>query len=98
MNMLGQVTDPAAQRNGRAGPRRVAILTHTGRPAAVSAANRLVEGLHQAGQTLVIVTHDARVAATADRMFAMRDGALVDETRLSGGTTGMLGGLVGLEG
>jgi NAD+ kinase len=49
MNMLGQVTDPAAQRNGRAAPRRVAILTHTGRPAAVSAANRLVEGLHQAG-------------------------------------------------
>jgi len=59
---------------------------------------QLFEGLHQSGQTLVIVTHDARVAATADRMFAMRDGALVDETRLSGGTTGMLGGLVGLEG
>jgi NAD+ kinase len=49
MNMLGQVTDPVAQRNGRAGPRRVAVLTHTGRPAAVSAANRLVEGLHRAG-------------------------------------------------
>ncbi len=59
---------------------------------------QLFEGLHHAGQTLVIVTHDARVAATADRMFAMRDGALVDETRLSGGTTGMLAGLVGLEG
>ena len=59
---------------------------------------QLFEGLHQSGQTLVIVTHDARVAATADRMFAMRDGSLVDETRLSGGTTGMLGGLVGLEG
>jgi ABC-type lipoprotein export system ATPase subunit len=59
---------------------------------------QLFEGLHQMGQTLVIVTHDARVAATADRMFAMRDGALVDETRLSGGSTGMLSGLVGLEG
>ena len=59
---------------------------------------QLFESLHESGQTLVIVTHDARVAATADRMFAMRDGALVDETRLSGGTTGMLGGLVGLEG
>ena len=58
---------------------------------------QLFEGLHQAGQTLVIVTHDGRVAATADRMFAMRDGALVDETRLSGGTTAHLGGLVGLE-
>ena len=63
---------------------------------------QLFEGLHLAGQTLVIVTHDARVAATADRMFAMRDGALVDETRLerrhhrnawrarrAGGLTGM---------
>lgn len=59
---------------------------------------RLLEQLHEAGQTLVIVTHDARIAATADRMFSMRDGALVDETRLTGGTTGQLGALVGLEG
>jgi putative ABC transport system ATP-binding protein len=27
----------------------------------------------------------------------MRDGAFVDETRLSGGTTGQLGALIGLE-
>jgi ABC-type lipoprotein export system ATPase subunit len=58
---------------------------------------RLFESLHESGQTLVIVTHDARIAATADRMFSMRDGALVDETRLTGGTTGQLGALVGLE-
>ena len=58
---------------------------------------RLFEELHQYGQTLVIVTHDARIAATADRMFSMRDGAFVDETRLTGGTTGKLGALVGLE-
>ncbi|WP_328822481.1 ABC transporter ATP-binding protein [Micromonospora rubida] len=58
---------------------------------------RLFEELHEYGQTLVIVTHDARIAATADRMFSMRDGALVDETRLTGGTTGKLGALVGLE-
>ncbi|HYN97596.1 MAG TPA: ABC transporter ATP-binding protein [Pilimelia sp.] len=57
---------------------------------------QLFEDLHESGQTLVIVTHDARVAATADRMFSMRDGALVDETRLTGGTTGRLGTLVGL--
>jgi putative ABC transport system permease protein len=43
---------------------------------------RLFEELHQAGQTLVIVTHDARIAATADRLISMRDGAFVDETRL----------------
>ena len=59
---------------------------------------RLFENLREAGQTLVIVTHDERIAATADRLISMRDGALVDETRLSGGTTGQLGALVGLEG
>jgi ABC-type lipoprotein export system ATPase subunit len=58
---------------------------------------RLFESLHGHGQTLVIVTHDARVAATADRLVTMRDGAFVDETRLTGGTTGALGALVGLE-
>jgi len=58
---------------------------------------QLFESLHESGQTLVVVTHDARIAATADRMISMRDGAFVDETRLSGGTTGRLGALVGLE-
>ena len=58
---------------------------------------RLFDSLHEAGQTLVVVTHDARIAATADRMIAMRDGAFVDETRLTGGTTGRLGVLAGLE-
>jgi len=41
--------------------------------------------LRRAGQTLVIVTHDERVAATADRIVSMRDGALADETRLTSG-------------
>jgi ABC-type lipoprotein export system ATPase subunit len=59
---------------------------------------RLFESLHEAGQTLVIVTHDERIAATADRLISMRDGAFVDETRLTGGTTGQLASLVGLEG
>jgi ABC-type lipoprotein export system ATPase subunit len=59
---------------------------------------RLFDGLHEAGQTLVIVTHDERIAATADRLISMRDGAFVDETRLTGGTTGQLGALAGLEG
>ena len=36
---------------------------------------RLFEDLHTAGQTLVIVTHDSRIAATADRLISMRDGA-----------------------
>jgi putative ABC transport system ATP-binding protein len=59
---------------------------------------RLFESLREAGQTLVVVTHDERIAATADRLISMRDGAFVDETRLTGGTTGQLGALVGLEG
>jgi ABC-type lipoprotein export system ATPase subunit len=59
---------------------------------------RLFDSLHKAGQTLVIVTHDARISATADRLISMRDGAFVDETRLAGGTTGHLGSLAGLEG
>jgi putative ABC transport system ATP-binding protein len=59
---------------------------------------RLFETLHEAGQTLVVVTHDERIAATADRLISMRDGAFVDETRLTGGTTRNLGALVGLEG
>jgi putative ABC transport system ATP-binding protein len=58
---------------------------------------RLFERLHGAGLTLIIVTHDERVAATADRLVSMRDGALIDETRLTGGTSGNLGTLLGLE-
>jgi putative ABC transport system ATP-binding protein len=44
---------------------------------------RLFEELRAAGQTLVIVTHDARIAAVADRVIAMRDGAFADDTRLA---------------
>jgi len=43
---------------------------------------RLFAQLRSGGQTLVLVTHDSRVAATADRLLTMRDGAIVDETRL----------------
>jgi putative ABC transport system ATP-binding protein len=37
------------------------------------------------GQTLFVVTHDARVAAAADRVLSMRDGMLVDEADLEVG-------------
>jgi putative ABC transport system ATP-binding protein len=59
---------------------------------------RLFDALHTSGLTLVIVTHDERVAATADRLISMRDGAFVDDTRLSGGTAGNLSRLAGLDG
>jgi putative ABC transport system ATP-binding protein len=58
---------------------------------------RLFESLREAGHTLVIVTHDSRIAATADRLISMRDGAFVDETTLTAGTTGNLAALAGLE-
>jgi putative ABC transport system ATP-binding protein len=50
----------------------------------------LLGDLHAHGLTLVIVTHDERIAATADRLISMRDGAFVDETRLTGGSQGNL--------
>jgi putative ABC transport system ATP-binding protein len=59
---------------------------------------RLFDRLRSDGQTVVIVTHDSRIAATADRLITMRDGALVEETRLTRGTNGSVGLFAGLEG
>jgi putative ABC transport system ATP-binding protein len=42
----------------------------------------LIREMHAAGQTTVLVTHDARVAASADRVLTMRDGLVLDETKL----------------
>jgi len=64
---------------------------------ATNAVLRLFGALRAEGQTLVIVTHDSRIAATADRVITMRDGALVGQTRLTGAGGG-LGALAGLEG
>lgn len=36
------------------------------------------------GRTLVIVTHDPRIAAYADRIVFLKDGEIVDENRLKG--------------
>jgi putative ABC transport system ATP-binding protein len=46
----------------------------------------VLRGFHDGGQTILMVTHDALVAAAADRVLSMRDGAIVDETRLEPGT------------
>jgi putative ABC transport system ATP-binding protein len=59
---------------------------------------RLFDELRDGGQTLVIVTHDARIAATSDRLITMRDGAFVDETQLTGGLSGQFSAFAGLEG
>jgi putative ABC transport system ATP-binding protein len=48
---------------------------------------RLFEELRFAGQTLVMVTHDARIAAVADRVISMRDGSFADDSRLTTGSS-----------
>jgi ABC-type lipoprotein export system ATPase subunit len=57
---------------------------------------RLFEDLH-AELTIVVVTHDERIAATADRLISMRDGVFVDEICLSGGSNGRLSALFAVE-
>ncbi|NUR94297.1 MAG: ABC transporter ATP-binding protein [Kribbellaceae bacterium] len=59
---------------------------------------RIFAELRAAGQTLVIVTHDERVAATADRLISMRDGMFVDDTELARAGGGRLSGLIELDG
>jgi len=58
---------------------------------------KLFEDLHASELTIVVVTHDERIAATADRLFSMRDGVFVDETRLSGGSSRRLSALFAVE-
>ena len=58
----------------------------------------LFQTLHHLGLTLVIVTHDAKVAAGTDRVVAMRDGAFVNETRPTGTPMDELGSLSMVEG
>jgi putative ABC transport system ATP-binding protein len=42
----------------------------------------LLRGARDRGQTLLLATHDARVAAAADRVVNLRDGLVSDETEL----------------
>ncbi|MEV6969107.1 ABC transporter ATP-binding protein [Hamadaea sp. NPDC051192] len=58
---------------------------------------RLFADLRTRGQTLVLVTHDERVAATADRVVSMRDGMVTSDTGLTR-STGPLGTLLSWEG
>lgn len=37
----------------------------------------LIQGLHKSGSTIVLVTHDPAVAATAERVIEVRDGRIV---------------------
>ena len=42
----------------------------------------LLRAARERGQTLLVVTHDARVAAAADRVITLRDGLVSDESEL----------------
>jgi putative ABC transport system ATP-binding protein len=58
----------------------------------------LLREVRSGGQTLVLVTHDVRVAASADRVVSLRDGLVVDETALQErDPTTVLSGLLRLE-
>jgi putative ABC transport system ATP-binding protein len=59
----------------------------------------MLRTLNEEGQTIVVVTHDAAVASFARRVLFMRDGRLVDETRLKapGQTSAVLSRLVKLD-
>ena len=58
---------------------------------------RLFDGLRTAGLTLVVVTHDERVAATADRLISMRDGTFVEDTPMDDEPGHSLGGVARLD-
>jgi putative ABC transport system ATP-binding protein len=81
------------------GPRVVLADEPTGNldSAATAEVLRLFGQLHAAGQTLVIVTHDTRVASTADRVISMSDGVLTGQPRLTAVTGGQLGTLTRME-
>jgi putative ABC transport system ATP-binding protein len=43
---------------------------------------------HREGQTIVLVTHDLRIASSADRVVGMRDGRIASETVIEEGERG----------
>ncbi|MFD9322739.1 ABC transporter ATP-binding protein [Streptomyces sp. NPDC060053] len=45
---------------------------------------RLLSRFHQRGQTILLVTHDARMASTADRVISFFDGRIADDAALDG--------------
>jgi putative ABC transport system ATP-binding protein len=48
---------------------------------------RLLSRFHQRGQTILLVTHDARLASAADRVISFFDGRICDDASLGGGPT-----------
>ncbi|MET9885607.1 ABC transporter ATP-binding protein [Streptomyces sp. NPDC006430] len=48
---------------------------------------RLLTRFHQRGQTIVLVTHDARLASAADRVISFFDGRVTDDADLDEGAS-----------
>ncbi|EGX60818.1 ABC transporter ATP-binding protein [Streptomyces zinciresistens K42] len=46
---------------------------------------RLLSRFHRRGQTIVLVTHDARLASAADRVISFFDGRIADDAALDSG-------------
>ncbi|MFF4233624.1 ABC transporter ATP-binding protein [Streptomyces sp. NPDC001820] len=60
---------------------------------------RLLSRFHQRGQTIVLVTHDARMASAADRVISFFDGRIADDATLGAGrrTAGGVSGVLELK-
>ncbi|HET8523013.1 MAG TPA: ABC transporter ATP-binding protein [Thermomicrobiales bacterium] len=60
---------------------------------------RLFRRAHEQGQTILLVTHDARVASVADRVLTMRDGRISDDAAMNGSRfdTPVVSQFIGLE-
>jgi putative ABC transport system ATP-binding protein len=52
---------------------------------------RLLNRIHEQGRTIVLVTHDARVASAADRVLSLFDGEITGDTTVSLPATGRRG-------
>ena len=89
--------DPMPQRAPRALPKVGALVEGPAFHPYMSGQANLAR-LDRMDETADPKTHDERIAATADRLISMRDGAFVDETRLTGGTARPLSAITGLEG
>ncbi|MCK2221742.1 ABC transporter ATP-binding protein [Actinomadura sp. ATCC 31491] len=57
---------------------------------------RLLGSVHKEGQTIVMVTHDARVASLADRVVSLFDGEIVDDGRIARRRTRTAGEVIDL--
>jgi putative ABC transport system ATP-binding protein len=44
---------------------------------------KLLRALNQSGQTVIVISHDPRVAAQCERVVRLNDGLVVDDTRLT---------------